>query len=245
MMKKYLSLMLLLGMFCTIGCVLTPDVTIDKSLREQAFLAFDMGQHAKARALIAEADRHHVPRSQLWRRTLELQIALAEGSNQGELRRLLLIWAEQRSDWSLEDRINAELTLAETFQPAAAADWLYELNPAGWPAPLRTRYNLLRSKLQQHSPALRDDTIVRWRLAIRGLYNAGNLKGAALEAERCAQSTRNAEAALTAAKLFNELGNNRQKEAALELALQFDNSIKTQREVGQIRTAPLGTKTTL
>lgn len=244
-MKAVLNLLVGMVLWGLIGCVRTPDVSVDRTLREQAFMAFDMGQTAKARALIAKADRYYVPRSNLWRRTLELQIAATEGSYQGELRRLLLAWAEQRKDWSLEDRVNAELTLAETFQAPYSADWLYDLDPSGWPASLRTRYHLLRSKLQQDKPHMRDDTVKRWRLAIRGLYDAGNLKGAALEAERCATATQNVEAALTAAKLFNELGDLTRKEAALELALQYDDSLATQHEVGQIRTAPIGTKTTL
>lgn len=243
-MKAVLNLFVLAALWGLVGCVRTPDVSVDRMLREQAFTAFDMGQTAKARALIAKADRYHVPRAKLWRRTLELQIAAAEGSYQGELRRLLLVWGEQRKDWSLEDRINAELTLAETFQAPYAADWLYDLDPSGWPAHLRTRYNLLRSKLQQGKPNMHDDTVKRWRLAIRGLYNAGNLKGAAVEAERCATATQNVEAALTAAKLFNELGDVERKEAALDLALQYDDSLETQQEIGQIRTAPIGTRTT-
>ncbi|MBQ9694621.1 MAG: hypothetical protein IJV69_07685 [Kiritimatiellae bacterium] len=245
MHRILITLTCLMALCAVVGCVRTPDINADRTLRKQAFAAFEMGQPAKARALIAKADRHYVPHANLWRRTLELQIAASEGSFQGELRRLLQAWAEQRDDWSAEDRINAELTLAEAFQPAYAADWLYDLDPSDFPAHLRTRYNLLRSKLQQDSPALRDDTVARWRLAIRDLYTAGNLKAAAAEAERCAISTQNTEAALTAAKLFNELGDATRKEAALDLALQFDDSATIQQEIGQIRTAPLGTKTHL
>ncbi len=227
------------------GCVTTPNVKADAELKRQAFEAFETGQHAQARRLIARADRHDVPRSNLWRRTLELQIALAEGTQQGELRRLLRAWGEQRDDWSRDDLINAELTLAETLQTAYSADWLYDLDPTDWPQAYRTRYNLLRSKVQQHSPAMRDDTVARWRLAIRGLYTAGNLKAAAAEAKRCATTTRNAEAALTAAKLYNELGDMTQKDAALELAAEYDSSAAVLQEIGHIRTAPAGTKTDL
>lgn len=227
------------------GCVRSPDVAADAALKRQAFEAFELGQMAQARRLVTKADRYHVPRSNLWRRTLELQIALAEGSQQGELRRLLRTWGEQRNDWSREDLINAELTLAETLQAAYASDWLYDLDPTGWPLNYRTRYNLLRSKLQQNTPALRDDTVARWRLAIRGLYDAGNLKAAATEANRCATSTRNADAALMAAKLFNELGDLSAKEAALAVAAECSQSAAVQQEISLIRTAPAGTKTDL
>ena len=243
-MKTFLNTLLAVILLSAVGCVRTSHVAADNALRKQALAAFEAGQTEKARALIAQADRHFVPRSQLWRRTLELQIALAEGSQQGELRKLLLAWGEQRTDWSREDRINAELTLAETFRDVHAADWLYDLDPKGWPAHLRTRYNLLRSELQQHSPALRDDTVARWRLAIRGLYDAGDLNAAAIEAQRCASSTQNAEAALIAAKLFNELGDYNKKEAALTLAETFNPPQAMLQEIGLIRTAPLGTKTT-
>jgi hypothetical protein len=245
-MKKQL-LMLTLGCLLLggVGCVRTPDVRADAELKRQAFAAFDMGQHAQARRIIARADHYNVPRSKLWRRTLELQIAIAEGSQRGELRQLLRTWGEQRKDWSREDLINAELTLAETLQCAYAIDWLYDLDPDSWPLPYRTRYNLLRSKLQQDVPTMRDDTVARWRLGIQGLYASGNLRAAAAEAERCATSTQNAEAALIAAKLYNELGDTQRKEAALELATEYNSSAPVLQEVGLIRTAPAGTKTNL
>lgn len=244
-MKTTPIALLTVALFALIGCVQTPDVQADLQLKKEAFAAFDMGQTARARAIIAKADRHYVPRANLWRRTLELQIALAENTQQGELRRLLRAWAEQRDDWSRDDRINAELTLAETLRDAYAADWLYDLDPTGWPAHFRTRYNLLRSNLQQHTPALRDDTVARWRLAIQGLYAAGNLKAAAKEAKRCADSTQNAEAALIAAKLFNELGDHANKEAALTRAEALSPTPELLQEIGHIRTAPLGTKSSL
>jgi hypothetical protein len=232
-------------LFGSVGCVRTPDVRADVELKRQAFAAFDMGQYAQARRIIARADRYTVPRSKLWRRTLELQIAIAEGSQRGELRRLLRTWGEHRKDWAREDLINAELTLAETLQCAYAIDWLYDLDPESWPLPYRTRYNLLRSKLQQDVPTMRDDTVARWRLGIQGLYTSGNIRAAAAEAERCAKSTQNAEAALIAAKLYNELGDIQQKEAALELAAEYNSSTTVLQEINLIRTAPAGTKTML
>jgi hypothetical protein len=245
MKKLFLMLSLSCLLFGSVGCVRTPDVRADIELKRQAFAAFDMGQYAQARRIIARADRYNVPRSKLWRRTLELQIAIAEGSQRGELRRLLRTWGEHRKDWAREDLINAELTLAETLQCAYAIDWLYDLDPESWPLPYRSRYNLLRSKLQQDVPTMRDDTVARWRLGIQGLYTSGNIRAAAAEAERCAKSTQNAEAALIAAKLYNELGDIQQKEAALELAAEYNSSTTVLQEINLIRTAPAGTKTML
>ncbi len=245
MIHKFLLLLLCAALLGWTGCVTSSNVKADTELKQQAFEAFDNGQFAQARRLIARADRHDVPRSNLWRRTLELQIALAENTQQGELRQLLRAWSEQRSDWSREDLINAELTVAEALQPDYAMDWLNDLNPMSWPLHYRTRYNLLRTKLQQGAPALRDDTVARWHLAIRGLYTAGNLTAAASEAETCATTTQNAAAALIAAKLYNELGDFNRKEALLEAAASYNSSAEFQQEINLVRSAPLGTKTAL
>ncbi len=245
MKKQLVIITLVAAMLGWTGCLRDSDVSADAELKRQAYAAYEAGQTKQARRLVAKANRYNVPRAQLWRRTLELQIATKEGTQQGELRRLMLAWGEQRKDWSREDRINAELTLAETLQGAYAADWLYDLDATDWPVSYRTRYNLLRSNLQQNVPMLRDDTVARWRLAIRDLYFSGDIKGAAREAERCATSQRNVEAALIAAKLYNELNNMTAKENALKLALSYSGSAATRREVASIRTAPAGTKTDL
>lgn len=224
------------------GCVRVPDVQADARLRTQAQTAFDAGNYARAKALIAQADRHEVPRAELWRRTLDLRIALAEGTQQGELRRLLLAWAEQRDDWTAEDRADAELTLAETLRPEYALDWLYDLDPAPWPPALRARHNLLFTRFQAGKTAFLDETVTRWRLGVRGLYDAGDVTAAAREAERCARQTGNAEAALIAAKLRNELGDEAGKTEALSLALSLSDDDTTRQEAALIRTAPAGTK---
>lgn len=245
MTPKLLLPLLCMTLLGWTGCVTTSNVKADTELKQQAFAAFENAQFAQARRLIAHADRHNVPRSKLWRRTLELQIALAENSQQGELRQLLRAWSEQRSDWSREDLINAELTVAEALQPNYAMDWLNDLDPMSWPLHYRTRYNLLRTKLQQGAPALRDDTVARWHLAIRGLYAIGNLSAAAAEAETCATTTQNAAAALLAAKLYNELGDINRKEALLETAATYNSTAAFLQEINLVRSAPLGTKTAL
>ncbi len=227
---------------CACGCVRRPDVQADRQLHGQAQAAFEMGDFTRAKALIRQANDLYVPRAELWRRTLDLRIAQAEGNPQGELRRLLRAWAEQRSDWTLEERVDAELTLAETLQQAYAQDWLYDLDSAAWPASLRTRYHLLFTRLQEGNVSLRDERVTRWRLGVRGLYDAGNVARAAQEAEHCARQTRHAEAALIAAKLWNELGDEEAKTEALSLALELSKQPSVQREVTLIRTAPAGTK---
>ncbi len=238
--KRMLLAVAALAALC--GCVRTPDVRADARLRAQAQAAFDAGNHPRAKALVAQADRHRVPRAELWRRTLDLRIALAEGTQQGELRRLLQAWAAQRDDWTTEERADAELTLAEALRQDYALDWLYDLDPAPWPPALRARHNLLFTRLQAGKEAFRDETITRWRLGVRGLYDAGDTAAAAREAERCARQTRNAEAALTAAKLRNELGDEAGKAEALSLALSLSDDEATRREATLIRTAPAGAK---
>lgn len=226
------------------GCVQKVDVQRDAQLRVQAQTAFDGGDFRLARAVIAQADRLYVPQAELWRRTLEMRIALAEGSPQGDLHRFFRAWGEQRSDWSLAEEVDATLTLAETLRPELAIDFLHELNPNIWPAAQRTRYNLLMSHLQQGQPALRDDTAVRWRLAIRGLYDAGDLISAAREAKACARSVGSAEVALLAARLYTELGSAAERADALELAVRLSPGEATARTVAEIAALPLGTPTT-
>ena len=223
------------------GCVQRTDVAADARLHQQAQAAFDAGEYRQARRLIAQADRHYVPQAELWRRTLELRLALAEGTPQGELQRLFMALAEQRKDWSVAERADASLTLAETLRPDYAQDLLREADVNTWPPALRTRYNLLMSRLQGGKPALRDDTVVRWRLAIRGLYDAGNLLAAAREADKCAAQTGNTEAALIAARLYAELGNNAGREAALTQACTLSPSADVRAEAAQIRALPAGT----
>ena len=225
---------------CLSGCVSETDVRADARLRRQAMAAYDARDYRRARAIIDCADRLYVPRAELWRRTLDLRLARAAGRQQGELRRLLLVWGEQRSDWSVTELAEAELALAEAFGGDYAQDWLYDLEPEAWPAPLKTRYNLLLTRLQAGRPALYDDTVARWRMAIRGLYDAGNLSGAAMEAGRCAREQRNAEAALTAAKLYGELGDRAAKERYLNLTGELTEDEDLLRELGQVRAAPLG-----
>lgn len=240
-MKRWL--LLACGALALAGCVQNSDVREDARLRGQAMTAFAVGDFRSARAIVAKADTLHVPQGKLWRRTLELRMALAEDVRRGELRRFLEAWAEQRDDWDVAARADAELTLAETLSPAYAADWLYDLETAAWPRPQRTRYNLLRAGLQQGQAALHDDTVARWRLGVRGLYDSGRLLAAANEAARCANETHNAEAALIAAKLYNEAGDAARKGQALALADALaagDDALKL--EIGQVRTAPLGEK---
>ena len=74
------------------GCVQTSDVREDARLRGRAATAFAAGDFARARALVARADTLNVPQGRLWRRTLELRIALAEDAQHGELRRFLQAW---------------------------------------------------------------------------------------------------------------------------------------------------------
>ena len=225
------------------GCVRMTDVEADARLRSRAQSAFAVGDFPQARALVAEADTLNVPQAQLWRRTLELRMAMAENAQRGEVRRFLNAWAEQRDDWTQEERVDAELTLAETLQGPYAADWLYDLEPSAWPRAQRTRYNLLRARLQNGRPAFHDDTVARWRLGVKGLYDAGRLIAAANEAARCANDTRNAEAALLAAKLYNEAGDAKRKAQALAAAEALaPDDAATRQEIGQIRTAPLGAR---
>lgn len=240
MKKAYLLLSVAISLVA--GCVRVTDVQADTALRTQAFQAFEAGNYAAAKRLIAKADTYPVPQAELWRRTLDLRIALAEGSQQGELRRLLRTWAKTDSRWKTEDLVNAELTLAAALRPAYALDWLYDLEPEKWPADQRTRYNLLLTRLQDGQPMLHDDTVARWRLAIRGLYDDGNLSAAAQEAERCAHQMQNPTAALIAAKLHNELGDEGAKTAALDYAASLSPDPQTAQEINLIRSAPLRTK---
>lgn len=230
------------GLVLLVGCVRIPDVQADAALRTQALQAFEVGNYTAAKKLIEKADGYYVPQSELWRRTLDLRIALAEGTQQGELRRFLRAWAHTNSKWRQEDVINAELTLAAALRPALAIDWLYDLEPQSWSADQRTRYNILLTRLQDGQPMLHDDTVARWRLAIRGLYDDGNVSAAAQEAERCAYQMQNPTAALIAAKLYNELGDEGAKIAALNYAASLTPDPQTLQEINLIRTAPLFTK---
>jgi len=227
------------------GCVRITDVRTDARLRQEAQTAFAAGDFGQTRRLIARADKLYVPSSELWRRTLELRIALAEGAPRGELRKFLQAWAEQRSDWRPEDCADAELTLAETFRREYALDWLYDLDPAPWPQALRSRHNLLFTRLQSGDMAFYDETVTRWRLAIQELYRAGRVDEARDEAFRCARETRNVEAALIAAKLSNELGDEKGKAEALELARAASDSADVRQRIVLIQSAPSGTRLTL
>lgn len=244
-MMKSMTLLVAAGLtaLAVSGCVRMTDVEADARLRSRAYSAFAVGDFPQVRALVAKADTLDVPQAQLWRRTLELRMAMAENAQHGEVRRFLNAWAAQRDDWTQEERVDAELTLAETLQGPYAADWLYDLEPSTWPQPQRTRYNLLRARLQNGQTALHDDTVARWRLGVRGLYDSGRLIAAANEAARCANETRNAEAAIVAAKLYNEAGDAKRKGQALAAAeaLAPDDAAIRQ-EIGQIRTAPLGAR---
>lgn len=230
------------GLMLLVGCVRITDVQADAALRTQALHAFEVGNYSAAKKLIVKADTYRVPQAELWRRTLDLRIALAEGSQQGELRRFLRAWAKSDNRWLQEDVVNAELTLAAALRPAYAIDWLYDLEPERWSADQRTRYNILLTRLQEGQPMLHDDTVARWRLGIRGLYDEGNLSAAAQEAERCAHQMQNPTAALIAAKLYNELGDEGAKVAALNYAAALNPDPQTLQEINLIRTAPLFTK---
>ena len=231
------------GVLALCGCVQNSDVREDVRLRGQAMTAFAAGDFRQTRAIIERADTLYVPQGKLWKRTLELRMALAENARHGELRRFLMAWAEQHEEWDVATRADAELALAEALSPAFAADWLYDMETADWPQPLRTRYNLLRAGLQQGQAALHDDTVARWRLGVRGLYDSGRLLAAANEAARCANETHNAEAALMAAKLYNEAGDAERKGQALTLAEALaKGDASMQQEIGLVRTAPLGEK---
>lgn len=231
------------GVLALCGCVQNSDVREDARLRGQAMTAFAAGDFRQTRAIIERADTLYVPQGKLWKRTLELRMALAENARHGELRRFLMAWAEQHEEWDVATRADAELALAEALSPAFAADWLYDMETADWPQPLRTRYNLLRAGLQQGQAALHDDTVARWRLGVRGLYDSGRLLAAANEAARCANETHNAEAALMAAKLYNEAGDAKRKGQALALAeVLAKGDASMQQEIGLVRTAPLGEK---
>ncbi len=236
------GMLLLMMMGCFVGCVTRPDVRTDTLLRKQAMEAFEAGNYGRVRMLVERAETCYVPRSELWRRTMELRVALAEGTQQGELRRFLRAWGEQRKDWSVEDWANAELTLAATLTPAFAADWLYDLDSSSWSPALKTRYNLLLAKLQSEHPTLRDDATTRWLVGVRGIYEHGDVAAAAKEAFRCAHNLQSAHAALIAAKLYNEIGYEGKKEEALLLAITLSDDGATQQEVTLIRSAPLGTR---
>ena len=242
-MMRFGLLLMVAGALAMTGCVQNSDVKADAALRRQAITAFATGDHARARAIVAEADKLYVPSAQLWRRTLELRMAIEENARHGELRRFLVAWGEQREDWNIEDVAEAQLALAQTLTPDYAADWLYDIDTATWPRAQRTRYNLLRAGLQQGKTALHDDTVARWRLGVRGLYDSGRLLAAANEAARCANETHNAEAALLAAKLYNEAGNAKRKGQSLALAEALAAQNPTlMKEIGMVRTAPLGEK---
>ncbi len=144
MQRLILPAVLVLATLC--GCVRNTDIHADARLRSQAYAAFGAGNYPQAKALIARADTYHVPQAKLWRRTLELRIAQVEGKQQGELRNLLQAWGEQRDDWEPADRIDAELTIAETLTPNYALDWLYDLDPVRWSPDARARYNQLFSR---------------------------------------------------------------------------------------------------
>lgn len=205
MFRALRSLLPLIALALVTGCVQKQDVARDAQLHVLAQQAFDQGRYARSRNLIAQADRCYVPQAELWRRTLELRLAQAEGTAQGEIRRLLVAWGEQRSDWTAAERAEASLALAEALGPTFARDFLREEDPATWPDAQRTRYNLLMSRLQQGQSALRDDTVAHWRLAITGLYEAGDLAGAAREARRCAEATHDPQAERLAERYEAEL----------------------------------------
>ncbi len=225
-----------------VGCVQKPDIAADAALHRQAAAAFEAGNYAQARRLIARADRLQVPQAELWRRTLELRMVLAGETPSGELRRFLDAWAAHRSDWSPADAAEAELALVEALKPALAADWLYDLDANTWPAAQQTRYNLLLSELQKGQPALRDEQVARWRLAIRGLYEAGNLTAAAREAARCAREDASVESALLAAELYHELGNQPERDAQLAAAESLSPTAAVRVRVEQIRALPKGAR---
>ncbi len=244
-MKRCLRLAFVgLLMGSMVGCVVKTDVTADAQLREQAMQAFEDGNYARVKRLVAQADRYYVPQSKLWRKTLSLRVAIAEDSQRGELREFLKAWGEQRNDWSFEDKISAELTLAETLQSKYAANWLYDLDPTNWKPALRTRHHLLLSQLERENPALRDDATARWLKGIRGMYERGDVSAAASQALKCAKELQSASAALIAAKLYNELYNASRKDQALTLAVSLSAEASVKQEANLIRSAPLGTRST-
>ncbi len=234
--------LIMLGMVLLAGCVVKQDVSADARLRSQAMRAFEDGDYAQVRRLVRKADRLYVPESTLWRRTLELRVALAEGTQQGELRAFLKAWGEQRSDWAPEDKIQAELTLSETLTPEYALNWLYDLDPSNWSPELRTRHHLLLSRLEMKDPALRDDATARWLMGIRGMYERGDVASAADQALQCAYELQSASAALIAAKLYNELYRSARKEEALTLAQKLSSEASVRQEATLIRSAPPGTR---
>ncbi len=240
---KLLLLSLLMG--APVGCVTKHDVALDAQLRTEAMQAYDACDFQKVKRLIARADKLRVPQSKLWRRTLSLRVAIAEDTQLGELREFLRVWGEQRSDWSMEDKISAELTLAEVLKPAYAANWLYDLDPTAWPAELRTRHHLLLSQLELDDPNSRDDATARWLKGIHGMYKRGDTLMAANQAMQCATKLKSANAALIAAKLYNELYNESRKNEALKLVESLTTDVATLQEVKLIRSAPLGTRSTL
>ena len=223
------------------GCVQKPDCRDDEALKLQAWSAYKAGNLPRAKALIAQADKLYVPQAQLWRRTLDLRVAEAEGSPKGEVRHLLQAWAEQRTDWSVEDVANAELALAETLRRELAVDWLYDLDVEAWPKDQRTQYNTLLSRLQSVNPTARSEAVVRGRLGIRGIYEAGDVARAAREALQCARETRDAPTAILAAKLYNELGNEPKKSEMLNLAVSLSEDEAIRRQADAVCALPLGT----
>ncbi len=232
-----------LSLLVLTGCIRRANVQMDAQLREQAQEAFTAGQYERARALIAKADKCKVPWTELNRRTLDLRIAQAEGMQQGELHRLLLAWGDPHDEWTVEDKADAVVTMAEVMQGNYALDLLYDMDPSVWSAPLRSRYNLLFAKLLNGQPELYDNTVSKWVLGVYALYDAGQRTDAAWEAYRCAKTMRNAGAAVLSAKIFNELHRASEKEKACQMALTFapeDSMVAS--EVALVRSAPLGTK---
>lgn len=245
-MRKTLFLSLLGSALLFGGCIRQSAVTADASWRTQARVAFDAGQYSRARSLLKRADGCDIPWTELSRRTLELRIALAEGTQNGEFRRLQQAWTRPSDRWTEAEVADAELTVAEALQPEFALDVLYDLDPHGWPADLRSRYNLLFARHLRGAPRLYDVTLTKWTLGIRALYDAGDREAAANEALRCAQAMRHAGTAFTAAKIFNELYRAAQKEAAVALALSYaNNSEEAVSEATLIRSSRLGTKSAL
>lgn len=228
------------------GCIRQSAVSADARLRDQAGIAFAGGRYSYARALLREADSYGIPWTELSRRTLELRIALAEGTRNGEFRRLQQAWTRPSSRWSPAEIADAELTIAETLRPEFALDVLYDLDTHGWPADLRSRYNLLFAKHLQGAPHLYDITLTKWTLGIRALYDAGRRDEAAAEALRCAQAMRHPGTAFTAAKIYNELYRAELKEAAVALAEAYaSDDPDIIREAALIRSSTLGTKSVL
>ncbi|MEG2063342.1 MAG: hypothetical protein RR007_06720 [Kiritimatiellia bacterium] len=237
-----LSLIGIIG-FC--GCVRTTAVESDKSLRTSAQQAFSMGEYNRAKALIMQADRYQVPWTELSRRTLDLRIAQAENVQNGELQFLQDAWLKQYDRWTAEERADAQLTMIETLRPEYALDQLRDIDTYGWSAELRARYNLLFARLLAGRPELYDTTIAKWTMGIKALYKTGKKDVAAREAERCATLMKNANAALIAAKIHNELHHMKSKEDAILLGLSFSSESDILHEVNLIRSASPGTKSQL